>query len=79
MERNSKGEEIIINNAYSEGRWKDCEDKGIYMYWNGPSRKRSMLVHIISKIWGDKVSSINYFAENSGLFYVEAYRTKMKY
>lgn len=61
--KNTKGEEIIISNYHSERKWKDCEDKGIYMYWNGPSRKRSRLVRIISKIWGDKVSSLNSFAE----------------
>ena len=62
-ENNSIGEEIIISNAFSERRWKDCENKGIYMYWNGPSKKRARLERIILKIWGDKVSSINFFAE----------------
>ena len=62
-DKNTNCEEIIISNSHSEEKWKDCEDKGIYMYWNGPSRKRSRLVHIISKIWGDKVSNLNSFVD----------------
>ena len=62
-DKQTNGEEIIISNPYNERRWKDCEDKGIYVYWNGPPRKRSRLVRKISMIWDGKVSTLNPFAD----------------